>query len=118
MRPGAGEGTLLTPQFCKAASSGDEPALRTRASATGQIRLSRSDAGCLMPDPQRRYIKHPCLLGDIAGDETLGEGVAIEIKHRNELIRVYSALVDQQHAQLRIAILFDDEYVVVLGDEI
>ena len=40
------------------------------------------------------------------------------MQHRRELGRVDFAFVDQQHAQLRIAVLLDHEHMVMLGDEI
>src|SRR5689334_1843068 len=71
-------------------------------------------SGCL---PQRRHVEKPRLLRDLAGDEALGDRVAVVMQDRYELLRIDAAFVDEHHLELSVAVLLDDEHVVVRGDE-
>ncbi len=51
-------------------------------------------------------------------DEAGGDRRAVVVQHRCQPRRIHPALVDDQHAHLRIAVLFDHEHLVVLADEI
>ena len=39
------------------------------------------------------------------------------MQHRHQLRRIDAEFVDQQRAQLRVAVLLDDEHALVRGDE-
>jgi hypothetical protein len=55
--------------------------------------------------------------GDRVDDESRRDRRAVVVQDRLELRRVDLLLVDQHHAQLRVAVLLDDEHRLVLGDE-
>src|SRR5260370_1101566 len=67
---------------------------------------------------QRPDVEHRQLLADLAHDESRGDRRAVIVQHRDELRRIDDQLVHQQRAQLRVAVLLDDEYLLVLGDEV
>src|SRR5581483_1935402 len=56
--------------------------------------------------------------GDLAGDEPRGDRRAVVMQDGHELGRVDAELVNDETAQLTVAVLLDDEYLVVRGDEI
>ena len=58
------------------------------------------------------------MVADGAGDEAGGDRRAVVVQDRHQPRRIDAAFVDQQRAQLRVAVLLDHEHEVVLGDEV
>ena len=52
-----------------------------------------------------------------AGDETRGDRRAVVVQDRHQPHRIDAAFVDDQRAQLRVAVLLDHEDEIVVGDE-
>jgi len=57
------------------------------------------------------------MIADRLGDETGGNRRAVVMVDRNQPHRVDAAFVDDQRAQLRVAVLLDHEREIVTGDE-
>ena len=66
---------------------------------------------------QGRDVHRLHLLRDLAGDEARGDRRSVEVQDRGEARRVDHALVDEQAAQLRVAVLLHHEQLVMVGDE-
>src|SRR5262249_25687459 len=57
------------------------------------------------------------VIADGFGDETGGNGRAVIMQDRHKSYRIDPAFVDDQRAQLRVAVLFHHEDEVVVGNE-
>src|SRR5215831_14572480 len=68
--------------------------------------------------PQGRHLPRIQMLPDRAGDETRRDRRAVVMQDRYDPHRVDATLVYDQRAQLRVAVLLDQEHELMLGDEI
>src|SRR4051812_1026117 len=66
----------------------------------------------------RSHVERRDDLGDLAGDEAGGDRRAIEVQDGDQACGVDARFVHEQRLQLRIAVLLDDEYLRVRGDEV
>jgi hypothetical protein len=57
------------------------------------------------------------VVADRVGDEARGDRRAVVVQDRHQPHRIDAAFVDDQRAQLRVAVLLDHEDEVVVGDE-
>src|SRR5690348_7835136 len=57
------------------------------------------------------------LVADRIGDETRSDRRAVEVQHTRKLRRIDFKFVDQQRAQLAVAVLLDHKDLVVLRNE-
>ena len=68
--------------------------------------------------PQRRNLQRIQILPDRARDEPRGDRGAVVVQDRHQAHRVDAAFVDDEAAQLGVAVLLHQKYEIVLGDEI
>src|SRR4051794_14699013 len=68
--------------------------------------------------PQRCDFQGVKMIADRACDKARGDRCAVVMQDRYEPHRIDIAFVDDQRAQLAVAVLLDHEHEVVLGDEI
>src|SRR6476469_1268537 len=66
---------------------------------------------------QRRHLQSLEMVADRVRDEARGDRRAVVVKDRHQADRIDAAFVDDQRAQLGVAVLFDHEHEVMVGDE-
>src|SRR5580704_2449254 len=67
--------------------------------------------------PQRSYLELIQVIADGLADEARRDRRAVVMHDRNQPHRIDAELVDDQRAQLAVAVLLDDIDEVVLGDK-
>src|SRR4030088_1468800 len=66
---------------------------------------------------QWRYLQRLEMAADRVRDEARGDRCAVIVKDRHQADRIDAAFVDDERAQLRVAVLLDHEHEIMVGDE-
>ena len=79
----------------------------------GMMEFRLGDIGHDIDLAQRRDVERVEMLADRVGDEARGDRRAVVVQDRHQARRIDAAFVDEQRAQLRVAVLLDHEHVLV-----